>query len=287
MPHIVCYYIGYFEIEDHQFNYTSTSEAVQYLRNLTEYKSWWMEANATWNSALDVPFSETITRNGIGFTFNMIDFDDLVDFSVISDDFRDLSNITKLVPTPWSTKSGDETGLTINLKKNRFLTAKFQNCHQNSFIVHDPFEFPDSSDGLEFGYRLSVEILITANVIQSDEDVKSVSLEKRNCYFKDERSLKFFKIYSKSNCERECLTMVTYQKCSCVPFYYIRNKTMNVCDIAGFICAWKYMNLDYINYEYTDLYKTNGICNCLSACDSISYDMEIFSAKYDKNFGPG
>lgn len=39
--------------------------------------------------------------------------------------------------------------------------------------------------------------------------------EERRCYFESERQLKFFKRYSKINCEVECLTNKTIEVCGC------------------------------------------------------------------------
>ena len=250
---------------------------------MTDHKLWWNERNASWNSEANALFTETLTRNGIGYTFNMLEVEDLLNFTLVSDDFKYLSPTKK--PMPWSTKADEGNGLKISMTKNRFLVKNYFNCHENRFMVHSPFELPDSTEGFDFGYGLSLEILISVNVIQTDESVRSLSLKKRKCYFENERRLKFFKSYTKSNCERECLTIVTYEKCNCVPFYYIRNKTMNVCDIPGVLCAWRYLQLDYDKYNY--YYETQEICNCLSPCDSVTYNVEGFANKYAGNFSEG
>lgn len=44
---------------------------------------------------------------------------------------------------------------------------------------------------------------------------KSHTPEERRCYFETERQLKFFKRYSKTNCEVECLTNKTIDTCGC------------------------------------------------------------------------
>jgi hypothetical protein len=61
------------------------------------------------------------------------------------------------------------------------------------------------------------------------KDIYQVNLEKisillfvffrRQCYFSRERELKFFKIYTKANCELECLANLTLRYCNCSLFY--------------------------------------------------------------------
>lgn len=42
----------------------------------------------------------------------------------------------------------------------------------------------------------------------------------RHCYFQHERTLKFFKIYTISNCDIECKANHTLKMCGCVAFYH-------------------------------------------------------------------
>ena len=46
---------------------------------------------------------------------------------------------------------------------------------------------------------------------------------RRNCYFKNERYLRFFKIYTRNNCEMECWANLTLKNCGCVWFYMPSN----------------------------------------------------------------
>lgn len=54
-----------------------------------------------------------------------------------------------------------------------------------------------------------------------DDEVRKMSIAKRNCFLENERKLKYFTIYTKSNCEQECLSLMIAKKCRCVPFYLI------------------------------------------------------------------
>ncbi len=50
---------------------------------------------------------------------------------------------------------------------------------------------------------------------------------RRQCYFDGERQLKFFQIYTKANCELECLTNLTLRYCNCSAFFMPSKSPIN------------------------------------------------------------
>lgn len=261
------------------FNYSSTSEFVEFLRTMTDQRSWFESAQATWNGLDEPQFVETILSQGLGFTFNMIDLADLLIVTTVSDDFN--FKVDKdLKPTPWRTSADVQSGLSITLKLSSNMLHTLNGCYHtfNTFIIHTPYQLPDTSHSLvyEFSYGLSHDVFISVDVVETDEDLRHVGVEKRQCYFNDEMQLKYFKFYTKQNCERECFSEYSYQRCSCVPFYYIRNKTMKVCDILGTECTTRFM------------FDSKAVCKkCFPECNLITYKVETVSARYDENFSDG
>src|SRR5690349_7757251 len=132
----------------------------------------------------------------------------------------------------------------ISFTNNSYLTSEpYKNdvCKQAAFFVHSPFEIPLSVRYQSFTkiyFGALVEILITPEVIRTDESIMSMELEHRKCYAQDEFKLKYFTRYTKSHCESEVLSEMTFEHCGCVPFNYIRNKTMNVCSLLRWKCAF-------------------------------------------------
>lgn len=123
--------------------------------------------------------------------------------------------------------------------------------------------------------------------------------------------MRFFKIYTKSNCELECLTNYTLviihctknlqdirnigshifqSKCGCVKFDMPRDNITKVCDINQSEC---YINAQYHIWELEteedpeELYVAEANvtmdCNCLPSCNSIEYLTEITQISYDWN----
>lgn len=90
-------------------------------------------------------------------------------------------------------------------------------------IVHSPDEYPlNNGQLLYIAYWSHNEWMFYPEKILIDDEIKLWPLEMRNCYLPGEKKLTFFKIYTKNNCEHECLSISISDKCGCVPFYMIR-----------------------------------------------------------------
>lgn len=62
----------------------------------------------------------------------------------------------------------------------------------------------------------------------------------------------------------------------------IRNASMTVCDIPKMDCFDSMTNFAYEDYNH--LYESDGVCDCLDDCNSISYDFEMVNLKLNENF---
>lgn len=89
--------------------------------------------------------------------------------------------------------------------------------------VHHPAELPEKYIRIELNKTYIFEI--TPQAIFTNPSLKSYKPERRKCFYSYERLLKFFKIYTKSNCETECLANYTLKTCECAPYYMPRIKT--------------------------------------------------------------
>lgn len=128
---------------------------------------------------------------------------------------------------PWNI-SHTQTAL-----KMQFYTPSVRYQENNQFelfngfrmIVHNADEFPSYS-----GYQVyhekdhNEQVRIEPEIHLMDDDVKRMSIKKRECFLPNEKSLKYFKVYTKRNCEQECLSAMMAESCGCVPFYMISNE---------------------------------------------------------------
>lgn len=99
----------------------------------------------------------------------------------------------------------------------------FQPLDSFRVIIHSPEELPYRTGHHRFQGKIDVlNCYVTTTMTKMDKDLESWTPEQRNCFMAGEKKLKFFKIYTKNNCEHECLSKASLNACGCVPFYMIR-----------------------------------------------------------------
>lgn len=100
---------------------------------------------------------------------------------------------------------------------------RFQPVDGLTVLVHSPNEYPLNNFQLFYQKHWAFNLAtISPERFLIDDEMKSWPLEKRNCIMPLEKKLDFFKIYTRSNCEHECLSKYIAEECACVPFYMIR-----------------------------------------------------------------
>ena len=73
--------------------------------------------------------------------------------------------------------------------------------------------------------------------------------------------------------------ILVYRTCNCIPFNFIRNDSMSICDIQRMDC---YHPLKSLNFESFDhLFTSDGVCRCLQACSYIEYKVEVIILPVD------
>lgn len=94
-------------------------------------------------------------------------------------------------------------------------------------LLHNPVDVPQFSEKF-FLMPLNHEMLVAIkpNMISTSEGLRDYDPNRRGCYFKGERQLRFFTIYSQKNCEIECVSNFTEGICGCVKFSFPSNKVI-------------------------------------------------------------
>jgi amiloride-sensitive sodium channel len=238
---------------------------------------WFQQQFSTFGTKYQPMFAEVWTQRGMGFSFNLKDSEELLDFRNIHKDFRFYRNIT-------TRSEGSNTTILRNVqvssKSNTKLFIILKNPYKNitqicmpaAILVHDSDELPSflkKDQFLSVKYGMSIDIEATPKIIKTDRDLKSVDPNTRECYFDGEKSLKFFKIYSQKNCLIECFANFTYQRCSCND-YIQPYKDKIFCSLEKSDCP-KIIIHDYV---LQDIPSTN--CSCLPPCDSVTYHIKYF-----------
>jgi acid-sensing ion channel, other len=70
-----------------------------------------------------------------------------------------------------------------------------------------------------------------------------------------------------------------YRNCSCVPFYLMRDQSMNLCNIQEMECFYPFLRTSLDEFEH--FFETDGVCKCLPSCNSIEYKFQIISNDND------
>lgn len=124
---------------------------------------------------------------------------------------------------PWNF-SNVEDFLMVRMFMNGYDDSNVFQPHQGFRVfLHSPNEFPSwTTSSFYLPLDFFTEVKIKPQMTLVDDNLRSVSFKKRNCYFEQERVLKYFKVYTKNNCEQECLSLMIADNCGCVTFHLVR-----------------------------------------------------------------
>jgi acid-sensing ion channel, other len=119
-------------------------------------------------------------------------------------------------------RSGSRSGLYVLMPVSPYMVDGIcKGAIQGSKVyLHLPNEAPQiSKHFVMMPHFYSTEISIIPKVINTAPELRDFPVEKRQCYFSDERYLRFFKHYTQNNCEIECLENLTLSRCGCLRFH--------------------------------------------------------------------
>ncbi|XP_037826364.1 pickpocket protein 28-like [Lucilia sericata] len=135
-------------------------------------------------------------------------------------------------------------------------------------------------------YSHEVMVTLSPQYITSQKQLWNIEPEKRQCYFNNERNLYFFKIYTQTNCQAECLTNYTIAKCGCVKFWMPKPLDIPICDLSKVTCYTNATNELEVLIANQTAQKAKDptvkiLCDCMPACNSLEYNFEINRAYFD------
>lgn len=108
--------------------------------------------------------------------------------------------------------SGVSAGLTMKLAmRKKDVTYSCRETNGFRITFNTPDEMPKPK-GHFFKIPFNVETLISVQPkkMSTSDNLKSYKPKQRQCYFRGERRLKFFKHYNLANCKLECLTSLKF-----------------------------------------------------------------------------
>ncbi|XP_053686079.1 pickpocket protein 28-like [Sabethes cyaneus] len=277
-----------------KFEHEKSFETLKYLT----YPFYKTATLCLWKSRF-VPCSrllgESLVTDGICYTFNSLAANETYRTDQIAPDF--LSFRSPAGTSEWTREKGYKRAAGLKAYPYRPLSAGMDSglmimlslrkidedyaCRGPytgyKVSVHAPDEFPMTEEKF---FRLNAMNAVTLNlrpqVIWTSRSLRYLSSEKRKCFFDNERSLRYFRTYTRYNCVAECISNYTFEKCGCVRLTMPRAADMKVCDASQITC---YRN------AYTQLYdevKRQEVkhgksenCRCYPSCNMIKYSVEI------------
>jgi hypothetical protein len=207
---------------------------------------------------------EIITENGFCHSFNIRNYNEIFkgNFSLNFDNFGEI------------VKAGKEnrfTFRTINYSEDFGNENNF--CSNIGYgvkaIFHHPNEFPTNiheSQYLNLGSTL--RSFVSGISYKTNENLRKFKPNIRNCYFENERELKFFTNYTKNNCDFECMTNFTLKTCGCVHFSMPRTKNIRICGLKDGNCYFNAINFWMQNSS------TKFPCDCFPSCNYVKYSIK-------------
>uniref|UniRef100_A0A182Q221 Pickpocket n=1 Tax=Anopheles farauti TaxID=69004 RepID=A0A182Q221_9DIPT len=248
-------------------------------------------------------FKRTLTDSGICYTFNSLAANELMRQDQLHDEYEyTLENETAKfwnMDDGYSSRAGGDTyprrTFGAGIRAGMYLILKVRKKDMdylcgNSFQgfrvhLHTPDQYPRTTNQF-FRIPLSQEVSVSVDplLIDTGPNVRQYKPNRRLCYYNHERYLRYFKVYSKFNCDIECLANYTLHMCGCVPFSLPRDKEARICGLGMVPCADQATSvleeMDIV-HEFNKSENFLDKCNCLPACNAIVYNTEISQAGFD------
>lgn len=226
-------------------------------------------------------FDRVLTDRGFCYSFNLQNSDIIFNADVSKMNAKikwtldgGYSDDHQLHDMPVAAQRDSRFGIYMMLNKTD--SENLCPLHGNSFnyYLHLPNEILSPLHRKEHvKFHEAKTVSLTAKSYKMSDDLRKISANVRGCYFEGERKLNFFKSYTKSNCEYECMTNYTLKECGCVKFSMPRDKNTPVCDWNSAKCYSNAMR-KWPNFDSsTD--KLQAICGCLRTCSDIKYKVDF------------
>jgi len=256
-------------------------------------------------------FIRVPTCVGSCFTFNMLGYHSIFNANISADfDGFKRKNITKSwnpkakveyynddvndnKPPNWTIRKGYSTdddwvqplrasGLQYLWIGTKIMKEEVPNICENNYnsyrvTFHFPNEVPTFSNVFtslsigEFKY-----MRLSATIQKIDAQLRNLPPENRKCHYVYEKPLKYFKSYTKLNCELECMTNYTYKTCGCVAFWMPKTSDIKVCKFKDIKC-FKHIFYKWASSYYEDDDNKHNFpdfpCNCYPTCTKIEYSI--------------
>ncbi|KAK9883370.1 hypothetical protein WA026_001542 [Henosepilachna vigintioctopunctata] len=251
-------------------------------------------------------FVPTLTEDGICYTFNMLDREELLSNAVYlhgdymkhgrSSDGWTLEhgyppNSPKDTFPRRAISSGAGAGLFLLLRLyQQDLDYVCRGPVQGfKILLHHPASIPQVGTQY-FRAPLNQEMVVSIkpDMMTTSDGLKAYDPHRRQCYFPEERHLLYYKSYTQESCNVECLSNFTYIKCGCVAYHMPHQEDMPICGSGSIGCMIDARSTLLarrvergISAQKEDSDDAVVDCDCLPGCTTLSYNAETSQADFN------
>lgn len=206
------------------------------------------------------PFQKLVTEEGICYVTNMLREEDMYTEAMTAS-LRHPKSEYKSNWTVFGYKdngfqaypvrilgTGEDAAVIVKLKVKRNAVTYACKGLINGYrlTLHTPGEIPRTSQQFyRIPFNTATLISVKPSGMSTSDNLRSYSPIKRQCFFEGERNLKFFKMYTQSNCEIECITKNVLYICECVQFWMPQENGTRLCEVSDTDCI-KNVQFSYI-----------------------------------------
>lgn len=230
-------------------------------------------------------FSPVITDEGICYSFNLLDREQIFKKTVVH-----YGDFHRAPHSNWNIEHGYSLNDDTMTYPRRALYAGAIFSLEGILTVYDE-ELDYSCGSSVQGFKIQISqpagiprvrqqhfrvpldqvviATISPEITTTSEAIKRYDPKKRNCYFPNEKSLQYFLNYTQMDCQIECKTNYTLEKCGCVDFYMPSEMLL-----TGIEKKIK-MQREGKNS------KTVDKCDCMPICTSMYYNLETSQSPWN------
>ncbi|KAF5296272.1 hypothetical protein FQR65_LT10267 [Abscondita terminalis] len=240
-------------------------------------------------------FNSAITDDGLCCTFNALPQD------IIFKNSRDMAGLNLTFPPEvddWNPENGYSPNASINalpwraagagshLGLSVVLDAQLKSYYCSStagvgfkVLLHNPLETPKMAEYASLiAPGLESRMVVQPKIYDASQTIRGIDINKRMCYFSNEKDLQFYRTYTELNCKLECQANYTLNVCGCVPFYLPKNRFKKICSKKQESCI-------SMAKEVMEIPNQNGTnCGCLPACFELGFESSVTFGKFTNTF---
>jgi amiloride-sensitive sodium channel len=222
-------------------------------------------------------------------------------FSRINDDFNYVNNVSftnqhNLMAIPdhlYPLQVNELHHAVLSFKTIAPIVTK-KECKFQAFCVHSPDDHPSFEEResfIEVKPGSTVEVIVTPEITKTERDLLKLDPKTRECYFENEKRLKYFKTYTMKNCELECYVNYTFKPCQCYEMQQPFGVDVPLNDSTHFCVGSVTSDFDKIfcpqlikkELHAYENFSTEVNCSCLPTCNFVAYNTRVSVEFHDTN----